>query len=737
MQDKEIIRDNAPESNCTDGCGCSCSHEAAEHDQHLRNETETTYQQAVFMIAGLDCGDCAEKLRKRVAALDGVQRVRINFGAAKLYVTHTVSRAVIVKCIETAGYKVIDAYREHFAQRREWWRNPKNIVTIISGILLLLAAACSWLGMPDYLVSAIYAAAILTGCYYVVRAAWASIYSFTPDMNALMSIAVLGAIAIGEWSEGATVVFLFSLGNALQAYTMDKTREAISSLMSLAPSTALVKRGCSEEILDVENIDIGDIIIVKPGERIAMDGIVSKGISAVDQAAITGESIPVEKQEGDAVYAGTINRQGALEVVVTKLVKDSTLVKIMHLVEEAQAQRAPAQQFIDVFARYYTPAVILGAVGMVLIPWLWLQQPFTEWFYRALVLLVIACPCALVISTPVSIVAAIGSASRQGILIKGGVHLETIGAVKSLAFDKTGTLTYGRPEVVAVTALHNFTETELLSIAASLEKRSEHSLAQAICVKAQGLPLYTVEQFHAHPGKGAQGKINSQLYYIGNRRLFQELGLDLIPYEQSQDELARTGKSIVLVGTAHMLYGWITVADTVREASPSAVESLRSKGIGAIVMLTGDNRPVADSVAQQVRIREVYGDLLPEDKVSVVQEMQRKYGSVAMVGDGVNDAPALAAANVGIVMGVAGSDSALETADIALMNDDIGKLAYIVELGRSMMAIIRQNIIFSLFIKLGFIALTIYGLSNLWMAVFADTGAALLVTLNSMRLARK
>lgn len=409
----------------------------------------------------------------------------------------------------------------------------------------------------------------------------------------------------------------------------------------------------------------------------------------------------------------------------------------MHLVEEAQAQRAPAQQFVDVFARYYTPAVILGAVGITLIPWLWLQQPFAEWFYRALVLLVIACPCALVISTPVSIVAAIGNASRHGVLIKGGVHLETIGAVKSVAFDKTGTLTYGQPRVVAVTALGNFTEAELLSIAASLEKRSEHPLAQAIVIKAQGLPSHTVEQFHSHPGKGAQGIISGQRYYIGNRRLFRELGLDLTPYKQDMAQPAHAGKTVVLVGTENILYGWITVADMVREASPSAVEDLRMQGIGAIAMLTGDNRSVAENVAQQVRIREVYGDLLPEDKVSVVRQMRQKYGSVAMVGDGVNDAPALAAASVGIVMGVAGSDSALETADIALMNDDIGKLGFIVELGRRTMAIIRQNIIFSLFIKIGFIALTIYGLSNLWMAVFADTGAALLVTLNGMRLARK
>jgi len=532
-------------------------------------------------------------------------------------------------------------------------------------------------------------------------------------------------------------VFLFAVGNTLQTYTLEKTRRAIGSLLSLAPRQAVVKYGDAEKLVSVEDICPGAIVIVKPGERIPMDGEVMKGISSVDQAAITGESMPVEKTAGAPVYAGTINQEGSLEIRVTKLVKDSTLAKIMHLVEEAQAKKVPAQQFIEIFAAYYTPVVIFGAMALAIVPWLFFGQPFSPWFHRALILLVISCPCALVISTPVSVVAAIGSASRHGVLIKGGAHLDAIGKIKSLAFDKTGTLTYGRPTVTNIICFHPVTEAELLAVAASLEKRSEHPVARAIVAKAGTLSLKEVENFHALAGKGAWGTLDGQTYYIGNRRLFQELGIDLTSHERVMDNLAQGGKTLVLAGTAEILLGIIAVADTVKESGPLALEILRQRGIEAIVMLTGDSRQAADSVAEKFGIQEIYSELLPEDKVSLIHQLRRRYGSVAMVGDGVNDAPALAAANVGIAMGAVGADSALETADIALMTEDLGKLSYVINLGRNTLKIIKQNILFALVLKFAFILLTLGGLSNLWMAVFADTGAAVLVTLNGMRLARK
>lgn len=722
------------------GCGCSCAQESADdrsnaHNTHAENLADSKHE--VFHIAGLDCGDCAEKLRRRIAALNGVENVSINFGAAKVYVTYKGSSSAIVQCIETAGYKIVADRTGHPDEPVRWRYEPRTVATIVSGLILLFAAAGQWFALPAQAVSAAYAVSILVGGYFTARSAWASIRSFTPDMNALMAMAVVGAVAIGEWSEAATVVFLFALGNALQAYTLDKTRRSIRSLISLAPREALIKGANGERWTAVEDIRLNDIMLVKPGERIAMDGQVTRGTSAVNQAAITGESLPVEKSAGDPVYAGTINQQGALEVRVTKLVRESTLAKIMHLVEEAQAQRAPSQQFVDRFAKYYTPAVMLLAAAITLIPWLLLQRPFDEWFYRALVLLVIACPCALVISTPVSVVAAIGSASRNGVLVKGGAHLENIGGVKALAFDKTGTLTYGRPEVKEINAFEDYQAVDILNIAASLEKLSEHPLARAIIAEAQGMPLQTVENFQMLVGAGARGDIGGQRYYIGSKRLFEGLGLDLKPYHGVIEEFVQMGKTAILLGTDRRLCGVIAVTDTIRETGGAAVDNLRSAGVATIVMLTGDNRQAAARVAEQLHIQEVYSELMPEDKVSIVQRLRQQHGSVAMVGDGVNDAPALAAANVGIAMGAAGSDSALETADIALMTDDVGKIPYIVELGKSTVAVIKQNVVFSLIVKISFILLTVGGLSNLWMAVFADTGAAVLVTLNGMRLARK
>lgn len=714
------------------GFGYQASLVKAAQDHH-------GFQRTVYRVAGLDCGDCAAKLEKKLAATPGVRLATVNFGAGKLTVEHTLSDAAIMQLVEQAGYK---AEREDKAistpkGKAAWWKNPRSIATMVSGVLLLVATAAEWAGTSEQALIPLFALTAVIGGYNSAKTGLYGLRSWTFDMNFLMTVAVIGAAVIGEWGEAATVAFLFSFGNTLQTYTMDKTRQSIRALMELAPPEALVRRGGLELRLPVEDIVLGDRFIVKPGERIAMDGVVKSGASAVNQATITGESAPVEKTAGDSVYAGTVNEHGVLEIEVTKVAADSTLAKIMHLVEEAQAQKAPSQQFVDVFAKYYTPAVLIGAVGIMVIPWLAFGQQFAPWFYKGLVLLVISCPCALVISTPVSIVSAIGNASRRGVLIKGGAYLEQVGGIRAIAFDKTGTLTIGRPTVTDILPGSGMGENELLALAAAVEKWSEHPLAQAIAAKATGLSMKQVSNFKALVGRGAQADIDGRTIYVGNLRLFEELGHGLAPYEPRLADLERQGRTVMLVGTKEEIYGMIAVADTLRESSGDAIKSLRSSGMRHIVMLTGDNNRVAGAIAARLDLDAFYSELLPEDKVAAVKSIGREYGNVVMVGDGVNDAPALAAATVGVAMGVAGSDTALETADIALMADDLGKLAYVIRLSRKTVAVIKQNISFAIMVKIIFVIATFFGVVNLWLAVFADMGASILVTLNGMRLMRR
>lgn len=696
------------------------------------------YHTSVYRIEGMDCADCAAKLEKKIAALSGVRSVTVNFGAAKLTVEHELTDMDIVKAVRQAGYQTSDRpISQSGAVDRAWWRKSRTAATMVSGVFLLTAMIFDWTGISNTAIVPLYLAAMVLGGYHVAKSGLYGLKSFTLDINFLMIIAAVGAVAIGEWSEGATVVFLFSLGNTLQAYTLDKTRASIRALMGLAPREALVRRDGREMRLPIEQILVNDIILVKPGERIAMDGNVVSGISTVNQAPITGESMPVEKQAGDAVYAGTVNEQGALEIKVTKLAADSTLAKIIHMVEEAQGEKAPMQQFVDIFAKYYTPAVIIAALGVMSVPAFVFHQPFDIWFYRALVLLVISCPCALVISTPVSIVSAIGNASRHGVLIKGGAHLEKMGRVQAVAFDKTGTLTIGKPMVTDVIPLGNTKEEDLVLLAASVEKWSEHPLAQAIVAKAGSQTLLPAANFKALIGRGAQAEVDGHTVYVGNRRLFAETGHTLAAYEGPLGTLEQQGKTVMIVGDQQKVWGAIAVADTLREDSKQALSALRDTGVRNLAMLTGDNKQVAAAIAEKLHIDEFYSELLPEDKVSALKKIANEYGSVVMVGDGVNDAPALATATVGIAMGVAGSDTALETADIALMSDDLSKLADVMKLSRKTVSIIKQNVTFSVLIKLLFILGTFAGFVNLWLAVLADTGASLLVTLNGMRLARE
>ena len=741
IDNKVMIENGLKRPLCHDACCASVKspdYQSTAGIGGIINKIEDGFQKAVFRISGMDCGDCAAKLEKRIASMSGVKSATVNFGAGKLNVEHNITDTALIQAVKQAGYGAIkeDKVFRQPVPETLWWKNARTLSTIISGILLVTATALNWFGVTGTGVW-LYALTIIIGGFHAAKSGLYGLRSLSLDMNFLMTAAIVGAAAIGEWSEGATVAFLFSFGNSLQAYTMDKTRQSIRSLMELAPSVALVRRGDEEKHLPVEDIVVGDIIIVKPGEQIAMDGIVYSGVSAVNQATITGESIPVEKFAGDTVYAGTMNEHGALEITVSKSAENSTLAKISHLMEEAQAQKAPSQQFVDKFAKYYTPLVLLAATGVMVLPWLVFNQPFAPWFYNGLVLLVISCPCALVISTPVSIVSAIGNASRQGVLIKGGAYLEQIGSIKAIAFDKTGTLTQGRPVVTDIVVTNGCSESDFLEMAAGIEKWSEHPLAQAIVERAKGLELKPATHFKALIGRGAQAEIEGQPMYIGNLRLFEERGYDLAPHGKALADLEQQGKTVMLLGTQDRILGMIAVADTLREDSRDAVTALHKAGMKYISMLTGDNSRVAGAIAKKLDLNSFYSELLPEDKVAAVSKIASEYGKLVMVGDGVNDAPALAAATVGVAMGAGGSDVALETADVVLMNDDLGKLAYIVKLSQKTLSIIKQNVAFSISIKIIFLALLSLGMGNLWLAVLADTGASLLVTLNGMRLMRR
>jgi len=630
---------------------------------------------------------------------------------------------------------------DHAHEHSEERKGSTLFFTVGSGLLLGLGFALGrWAGLEKF-ETALFALAIALGAVPILPKALRAAMRLSPDMNLLMAIAVAGAVAIREWPEGATVIFLFALAETLEDFSLDRARAAIRKLLELAPSEASLKRigatGLASEVrLPVGKVQVDDIMIVRPGEKIPLDGKIVSGSSAVNQAPITGESMPVDRSVGDLVFAGTLNGQGALEVQVTRLVQDSTLARIIRLVEVAQEQRAPSQRFVDHFARYYTPAVLLGALLVMSVPPLLFAASFGDWFYRALVLLVIACPCALVISTPVAIVCGLTNAARNGVLIKGGVHLEQAGWLQAIAFDKTGTLTKGTPEVTEVVPFAGHTEGDVLGVTAALESRSEHPLAQAVLRAAETASLKppTVEGFQAIAGKGARGQVNGRTYTLGSLRLFQELQLIAGSAEETVQRLQDEGKTTIMLGTDGHVCGVIAVADQVRPEAPEVVAHLRRHCVERTVMLTGDNDGTARAIARRVGLDDFRAQLLPEDKVAAVRELLSQHGAVAMVGDGVNDAPALAAATIGIAMGTAGSDTALETADIALMADDLTRLPFAIHLSRRTLRIVQFNLAFSLGIKALFLALALVGHATLWMAVAADMGASLLVIANGLRL---
>ncbi len=695
-------------------------------------------KESIYELQGLSCANCASKFEKNIQNIPAVEKAQVNFAAAKV----TVQGDVTIEQLEQAGafdHIKVRAENDDPFQLEPIWKKRENILAGIALLILLLGIALQLsFGEGHPIVVTTFVVAILVGGYDLFITGIKNLFRFYFDLHTLMTIAIIGAAFIGEWVEGAAVVILFAISEALEAYSVDKARQSIKTLVDIAPNHAIIRRGNNVMELHVNDIQIDDLMMIKPGEKVAMDGEVISGRTSINQAAITGESLPVQKNTGDEVFAGTLNEEGAIEVRVTKLVADTTIAKIIHLVEEAQAEKAPAQKFVDKFAFYYTPAIMIIALLVATVPPLLFAGDWSQSIYLGLATLVVGCPCALIISTPVAIVTAIGNAARHGVLIKGGVHLEETGRLNMIAFDKTGTLTKGTPEMTHIIPIQQIEETEVLKIATAIEVFSQHPIASAIIKAANDRQLsqYEATSFQSITGKGAQAKVNGDLYYIGNVALFTDKeAKNTLPLAE-MESLQQDGNTVMLLGTEEHILAILAVADQVRDTSYTVIEKLKKLGIQHTLMLSGDNYFTANAIAKKIGITDVHADLLPEDKLTIINEKKGKYGRVAMVGDGVNDAPALATATIGIAMGGAGTDAALETADIALMDDDISKLPYTIDLSKRALNIIKQNISFAFLLKIIALLLVIPGWLTLWIAIIADVGATLLVVVNSMRLMR-
>ncbi|HET6885527.1 MAG TPA: cation-translocating P-type ATPase [Rubrobacteraceae bacterium] len=742
VKEPEAARDEA--DSCTDDC-CSgpetversaATPRTREANPEVPEESAAlgVLERTVVRVEGMDCASCAATVEKRVSALPRVYKVTVNFAAGRLDAEHDpgLSLEDLEGAVRAAGYGVAKTEED---ERTTFWRTPRALLTATAALLFLAGLAISVAGAPEIARVGAYLAAIVVGGLPIFRAAFAGLRARHLDMNVLMSAATVGAVGIGQWAEAASVVVLFAAGNALQVYAIDRTRGAVRALAGLAPEEVLVRRDGSERLLGAGEVAVGETVVVRPGERLALDGEVLEGETTVDESPVTGESTPVEKGPGDALYSGSLNGGGGLLVRVLREAGDSTLQRIARLVEEAQASKAPAEQFVDRFSRVYTPIVVAAAVVLAIVPPV-LGGEFGTWFYRALALLIIACPCALVISTPVTVVSGIGAASRRGILVKGGAALEAAGRLKALAFDKTGTLTEGRPIVSRTVALNGEGEAELLTLAASLERRSEHPLAHAILTAAGGAELPPLSGFKSVAGRGAEGEVDGKRYLIGSPRLFAERGIALDGAYEALEAVERAGETPVVLGDHDGPLAVFGLADSLRPDAKATIEALRGAGVGELVMITGDAEAPARRVAEELGVG-YRARLLPKQKIEAVRKLVSEHGDAGMIGDGVNDAPALAASSVGFAMGAAGTDVALETADVALMQDDLPKLAEAVVLSRAAERIIRQNVAVSIAIKGLFVLLAPFGLVALWLAVLADMGTSIAVTLNGLRLFRK
>lgn len=733
---------------------CDHSHQQPpahhEHD-HAGHDHDPVHQPSADELAGacntririeqMDCPTEERLIRDALGRLPGVTGLQFNLLQRVLTVSHDEGAlAQVVPAIQALGFtpQVEDqgAAQQPVAApaKKPWWPLALAAVLATASEVVHFAA----LG-PDWWVAVLAVVAIGLCGLNTYKKGWIALKNRNLNINALMSIAVTGAVLIGQWPEAAMVMVLFTLAELIEARSLDRARNAIRGLMDLAPPRATVRQadGSWQEV-DVQVIGLGAEVRVRPGERISLDGEVVSGNSTVNQAPITGESLPVEKRAGDPVFAGTINEAGSLEFRVTAAARDTTLARIIHAVEEAQGSRAPTQRFVDQFSRIYTPVVFVFALAVAVLPPLLSGGAWFDWIYRALVLLVVACPCALVISTPVTIVSGLAAAARKGILIKGGVYLENGRHLALLALDKTGTLTHGKP--VQTDSLHLLEADEPLHViwAASLAARSDHPVSRALALRAEelGQVLHNIEDFEALPGRGTKGRIDGRLLYMGNHRLVEDLGLCSAQLEQRLEALERQGKSVVVLCDEQRALMLFAVADTVRQTSREAVAELHELGVRTC-MLTGDNAHTAAAIAEQVGVDEARGDLLPADKLAWIEASQARGNVVGMVGDGINDAPALARAEIGFAMGAAGTDTAIETADVALMDDDLRKIPAFVRLSRQTHAILLQNIVLALGIKAIFLGMTLAGEATMWMAVFADMGVSLMVVFNGLRLLRK
>lgn len=715
-----------------------------------------------FKIHGMDCAEEVTVLKHELAPLvGGEDHLAFDILNGKLFVnseTTDVNAGAVIEAVQRTGMRA-EVWSDTQSTRDDagFMETHGRVVCTTAAGLFGLAGFASHALMAGGFTAALgseglgqtshvplfaivlYTIGIAAGVWYILPRAWRAATSFRPDMNLLMTIAVVGAAAIGEWFEAVTVAFLFSLSLLLESWSVGRARRAIAALMQLAPPTARIRDNEGKETeVPAEQVGVGTRFVVRPSEKIPLDGRVVRGASDVNQAPITGESVPVSKTADSEVFAGTINGDGLLEVECTKAASDTTLAHIVKMVGEAQSRRAPSEQWVDKFARIYTPAVMALAVFVFIVPPLLFGGTWSGWLYQSLVLLVIACPCALVISTPVSIVAALAAAARNGVLVKGGLHIEAPAHLQAIALDKTGTLTTGKPIVVDIVPMSGHNDIELLQRIAALESHSNHPLAKAIVGAAHDrkVNIPNADEFEIIQGKGAAGRIDGTPFWLGSHRFLEERGQETPDVHNQLESMQQAGRSVVVVGNDKHVCGFVTLSDSLRSNTAQTLKQLRELGIKHLVMLTGDNRGTAQSIANAAGIEEVHAELLPADKVTVMESLVAKYGHVAMVGDGVNDAPVLARASLGIAMGAAGSDAAIETADIALMSDDLSKLPWLIHHSRRTLMIIRQNITFSLGVKVLFVILTFSGFASLWSAIAADTGASLLVIANGLRLLR-
>ena len=707
----------------------------------------------------MDCAEEVSVLKREVGPMvGGESKLAFDILNGKMTVLADTAPEPIIAAVGRTGMRA-EAWRDQSAgadQKMFRERRRRAILTGISGAALLTgfitqavlagsilgAIGREGVGVAHQIpvaVRVLYSLAIVAGGWYVLPKAWLALRRLRPDMNFLMTLAVFGAIGIGEWFEAATVAFLFAVSLALESWSVGRARRAVEALLAITPPTVrVVREDGREEVVSPADVPLGVGFRVRPGERIPLDGTVLSGASEVNQAPITGESLPVPKQAGSQVFAGTINGEGSIEVKTTKLAGETTLAKIIRMVGEAHSQRAPSEQWVDRFARIYTPAVLAVAIFIAVLPPVALGGNWSDWLYRSLVLLVIGCPCALVISTPVSIVAGLTAAARNGVLVKAGIHLESPARLRAIAFDKTGTITRGQPSVDKVVPLNGHTETELLERAAGMESHSNHPLAKAIMayVETRGIKPVRAEEFQIIPGKGARARFRDKAYWLGSHGYMEERRQETGEVHRQLEILSQAGRTVVVVGTDDHVCGFITLADSLRPETPGVMRELRDCGVAHIVMLTGDNHGAADTIAKEAGVDEVRSELLPADKVEIVASLVQQYGHVAMVGDGINDAPAMGRATLAIAMGAASSDTAIEAADVALMSDDLKKVPWLIRHSRRTLAIIRQNIGLSLGVKAVFIALTFLGHASLWAAIAADMGVSLVVISNALRLLR-